>query len=335
MGDSLHGLEVRSPTRADLPAIRELYRATKGRLRPGGYDAWRFFDTPLGDSPSLVALQDGACIALYLMWPAGLSLGGETVQAVQIMDVMTHPDHRRRGLFLDLAEGTRRIALERGFELGYGFPNELSLSLFVRHRNAHHVGNVGTWSADFRGRILRSGRRRQPSVKGVDLDPTRPESGELESLVGELHREPGVCRVEKSLAYLDWRYSEASGERYDWLSLRSPGGELLAASLVGERDEAWGGDFAGVARVHELFARTEEHATLLLRWAAVREAKRDALKLQILVKDPLIQAALDRSGYRREADVAFLVRPFTGRAFAGNVHHFPAWRIISGDMDFY
>jgi len=334
----MQDLEIREPTRSDLPLVRALYRSVKGRVRPERYDEWRFFDTPWGDSPALVALKDGACMALYLTWPAALSIGGETVLGVQIMDVMTHPDLRRRGLFVHLAHGANAIAMERGFEIGYGFPNEVSLPLFVRFINGDHAGDVSSWSADFRARGRWWERRRtwpEPGLRGTELDPTRPEPDELETLVAELHADPEICWVAKTAAYLDWRYSDASGERYDWLSLRTPAGELLAVGLVGERDEAWGGDFAGVARMHELFARTEEQAEVLLRFAAARAARRGALKVQILVKDPVVAAVLPRAGLRPEGSVPFLVRKFTGRLLAGNVHHFPFWRIISGDMDFY
>ena len=68
-------IEIRPPTRDDLPAIGDLYYAVKGRHRPESVDRWRLFDTPWGDSVSLIALDGDVCVALGIVWPAMLRVG--------------------------------------------------------------------------------------------------------------------------------------------------------------------------------------------------------------------------------------------------------------------
>lgn len=327
-------VDVRPPTRDDLAAIRGLFETVKQRGRPAGYEAWHLFGTPWEDAPALGAFHDDRCIGLYLMLPAALRLGRETVPAVQAMDVMVHPDFRLQGVFARLASETVSNAEARGFEVAYGFPNDTSYPIYIRYRNAHHVCDVVSYAAYTVGRRWRRPPR-EPALGALDLEAARPADGELAELVERLHDEPDVCRVGKSVAYLDWRYGPASGDTYEWLTLRERSGAPVASMLVGDRDA--GPDDGGmlVARVHEIFAGTPEHASLLLRLAIARAAGRGVSKVQMLVKDPVVETGLLDTGLRAESVAHFVLRKLTTRIQAGNVHHAPYWRLISGDMDVY
>lgn len=331
-------VEVREPSRVDLPLIQALYSAVKGRARPAQYDEWHLFDTPWGSAPALAAFLDGACVGLYVMRPAALALGSESVLGVQALDVMVHPDHRRRGAFSRLAAETVEMAEARGFELAYGFPNEVSLPLYVRFRNADHVGDITSWVTYPRPprlpRPLRS-RDGEIDLRGLTLDIGRPPADELDVLVASAHAEADVCRIAKTPAYLEWRYSAASGETCDWIALRNATGALVGVAVAGERDSAWEGDSPRIARIHEVFGTRAEDVELLVLIATARAALRGAVKVQMLVKDPLIEAGLQRTALRPESVVSFVVRKLTTRIQAGNVHHFPYWRFLSGDLDFY
>jgi GNAT superfamily N-acetyltransferase len=327
---------VRPPTRADLAAIGDLFAAVKNRTRPTGYEEWHLFGTPWGDSPALAAFLEDMCIGLYLMLPSALRLGRETVPAVQAMDVMVHPRFRLQGVFAQLASATVGIAEGRGFEVVYGFPNETSFPIYIRHRNAQHVGDVVSYAVYTGGR-QRWWRQttREPALGALELDPVRPSDEDLERLIEAVHDQPEACRVEKTPRYLDWRYGSPSGDTYEWLTLRDRSGAAVAAALTGDRSAEPDGGTTRVTRVHEMFAGSSEHASLLLRLAITRAAGRGAAKVQVLVKDPVVEGSLPGTGLRPESVVHFVLRKLTTRIQGGNVHHFPFWRLISGDMDVY
>ena len=326
-------LEIRAPTPADVPALGKLYEVVKGRPRPESVTRHRLFDTPWGDSVALIALDGDVCASMAVFWPVAMRVGDDVVHGAQGMEAVTHPDYRGRPrLFLTIARQGRDLALERGVELLYTFPNVRSIKL-TKHVGATYLGEVGGWGIDLERRRIRVpglARRR----KEVAAAP--PTTEELAAFAAEVHAERGVVRTDKSAAWLSWRYSDATCENYEWLALRDAAGSLTAAALLGERDpESWGPDFAGIVRILELLAQDEEAAQSLLRLAVDHVRRGGARKLDILVKDPVLERAVGAAGFRLEHRHPITTRAHEARRFDVDTYDFDRWRLISGDHDFF
>jgi Acetyltransferase (GNAT) domain len=325
-------IEVRAPTPDDLPAIGELYRAVKGRARPESVTRHRLFDTPWGDSLSYIALDGERCVSVLVIWPVAMRVGGEVVLGGQGTDAATHPDYRALPrLFVGMVRRAKQNLEARGFDLYYTFPNTRSVKI-LKVVAGTYLGEVSAWGVELeRRRRWLPRRRREPGELSV-ADARAPE---VTALIEAAHGGEPVIRVEKSESWLDWRYSEATAERYEWLFLHE-GGSLAGAALVGERDpDVWGQDFAGLLRVHELFALSEDAGeTLLRRVIAHVERRPGARKLDVLVKDPALERAVERAGFVLESTrpiTSFVVR----EGLQPDPYEFSHWRIISGDMDFF
>jgi GNAT superfamily N-acetyltransferase len=325
--------KMRELRREDFDLVRNLYAATKNRLRGEAYDYWRFFDTPWGDSPAVIAIDRNVCAGLLVLWPTMLDLGGEDVLGAQVMDTMTHQDYRGRGLFLSLAEECFRIAASRGFEVLYSFPNSNSFPGFIRRLNFDHVGDVFAWKyhiSSFRMPSL-AGDARRRTAAGSEIDGIEPDK--LQTLIRVTNDERDVCRIKHDQTWLTWRYAKASSEVYQWHAVRGPDGDIQAAVLVGERDDSWGGYGKGELRIHEAFTHSEDALAVLLA-ALTRRAKGAARTVvKMLVKDVRVESALRKAQFRPAEPHPLIVRKLTARRLSGNVHHFPAWRIVGGDID--
>ena len=129
----------------DLDRIRTLYAAIRGSCRPEAFDRWRYFGSPEGTCPAVVALDGETVAGFYTLWPARVRLGQEVVLAGQSMDTMTHPDYQGRGIFIRLAKACYDLAASRGYELLYGFPNPASYPGFVRRLDWNHTGDIPHW----------------------------------------------------------------------------------------------------------------------------------------------------------------------------------------------
>jgi GNAT superfamily N-acetyltransferase len=324
-------MEIRALTRNDFELVRELYFATKRRFRPEEYDRWRLYDSPWGDSPAAIAVDGDVCAGLYIIWPALLELGGTPTLGAQSMDTMTHPDYRGKGLFIKLADACFEIAAAQGIELVYGFPNDQSYPGFIRRLNFDHVGDIPAWSYSARGKGLFGRRPSSPKSSGYTLATTSPDAEAFGDLVRTALPEGAPCTVAKSAEWLTWRYGPASGEEYTWLTAYTDS-ELRAAILLGERDARWGTDFRGDVRVHEAAGDTDALRALLAQ-AATDVVERDGKRLSMLARDPSIESALDATGFTPFGTQQLIVRKLTASKLDGNVHHFPYWRVVGGDMD--
>jgi hypothetical protein len=323
-------LEIRPPAPTDLPALGRLYEAVKGRSRPESVTAHRLFDTPWGDSVALIAVDGDVCASMAVYWPVAMRAGDEVVPGAQGMEAVTHPDYRNRPrLFLTLAKQGRDLALER-MQLMYTFPNVRSIKL-TKHVGATYLGEVGGWGIDLERRRLRlprlSGRRDEPVPATID---------ELAELAARAHAQPDLVRIDKSPEWLAWRYSDATCENYGWVVERDASGSLTAAALLGERDPVrWGADFAGIFRIHELLALDEQAARSVLRWSVEHARGAGARKLDVLVKDPMLEQAVGASGFRLEGRHPMTAISNPAKTFAFDTYDFDRWRVITGDHDFF
>ena len=75
---------------------------------------------------------NGTAVAYYGVIPCFFQLNGKKVIAAQSADTMTHPDHRKKGLFQKLALKTYALAAEQGIKFVFGFPNQDSYPGFIK-----------------------------------------------------------------------------------------------------------------------------------------------------------------------------------------------------------
>jgi hypothetical protein len=79
-----------------------------------------------------IAFSGNAPAAFYGVLPCLMNVNGETMLAAQSADTMTHPGHRKKGLFQYLAQKTYALAKENGIRFIFGFPNQNSYPGFVK-----------------------------------------------------------------------------------------------------------------------------------------------------------------------------------------------------------
>ena len=85
---------------------------------------------------------EGEGAAFYGVFPCEVYCNGAKALIAQSGDTMTHKNHRRKNLFVILAEKTFDFCKENGINLIYGFPNELSYLGFVKKLNWSHDESI-------------------------------------------------------------------------------------------------------------------------------------------------------------------------------------------------
>ena len=74
----------------------------------------------------------GMAVGYYGVIPCFFQLKGNSIVAAQSADTMTHPEHRKKGLFQQLAKQTYDLAREQNIQFIFGFPNHNSLPGFIK-----------------------------------------------------------------------------------------------------------------------------------------------------------------------------------------------------------
>jgi len=127
-----------------LPAISTLYKDCFD-LTVSIEDLKLKYDTAVfGESyTGFVAINENGNVGGYYgVFPCEVKINGEVLLSSQSGDTMTGPDHRKKGLFTNLAKKTYELTKQLNFTFVFGFPNENSLPGFERKLNWKFHGKM-------------------------------------------------------------------------------------------------------------------------------------------------------------------------------------------------
>ncbi|MDP6175322.1 MAG: GNAT family N-acetyltransferase [Rhodospirillales bacterium] len=336
---------IRQAGPEDMDAIRALYLDVWGYNRPRSFDHWRYLSGEGGICPMTLAVDGEKLAGAYTVWPASMRLAGDIVPGAQSMDTMTHPDYQGQGVFTKLAQACYEIAAGRSMKILYGFPNPLSYPGFVKHLGWTHTGDVTHWVrlirpsghpkipglagpfADLAARLLPRGRKR-----GFEITTERPADDALQALLAQGPEEGGICGVERSPAWLDWRYAEDAENDYAWVAAYK-GGNLAALGIWGRQNAAWGQVADNRAHLVELLGADPTALQAVLSATITHAEMGGALLLETVCNIDPICRALRRAGFYRHRLAPFIVRGLGPESAGTNILDHGNWRIMGGDVD--
>jgi len=141
-------------TAAEVPQMRELFQQVFGHALSEAAWHWKYADGHGG--ASAVWEADGRMVAHYAGFPRAARMYGKAVVAMQVGDVMVHPDARgtlsRKGpLYLSTTHFLERsVGYGKQAVLSYGFPNVRAMRVAERLGLYAACGKMValTWAAD-------------------------------------------------------------------------------------------------------------------------------------------------------------------------------------------
>lgn len=104
------------------------------------YIRWEYLQNPDGPILGYNAFANGELAAHYAVQPMHATFSGAVRRGVLSLNTATHPLHRRKNLFTQLAEATYRAAHQQGFEFVVGVANANSTRGFLEKLNFDLVG---------------------------------------------------------------------------------------------------------------------------------------------------------------------------------------------------
>lgn len=325
----------------DVPALQQLYLEVHNSKPPLAHFLWKFRDNPAGHGIIILAEDEGRIVGEYALMPTRLRLGDELVLGAISLDTMTHPDYRGQRVFVTLAEICMKLAVTKGVEALYGFPDPTSYPGFVRRLNWDHTGDIARWVRILRSqglttlptpvrRLVGVGLHTLPSgnatPKGIEIHYGPPPKEELELLLEE-YRESlkGTCRVDRSPEWVQWRFDQASRRGYEWITGYRDG-HLKAWSVFATH--TWGGE-----RLIDMMG-LDSAALEATTSTAIKHARGLGVdRLFAFTNDPKSIRTMKSCGFIHSSKIPLIVRSMTPRNLNGNIHDHNSWRVSSADVD--
>ncbi len=183
----------------DETELLQLFQAAFGHEMPPELWHWKYQSL---DKLGTLVRDDGQVVAFYGAMPRAVHLFGSPVIAVQISDVMVHPEKRgiltRKGLFFQAATHflERSVGQNQTFPIAFGFPSERAYRLSVHLGLYDKVGELMqvSWPA----------LQARPSYK-VRLRPLNHNQG---AIVDRLGREMTNALQKQIVGERNWDYVE-------------------------------------------------------------------------------------------------------------------------------
>jgi len=223
---------------SDEPDLRAMFGAVYGLNVERKTSAWRYLAPAPYPAVIQVAEVDGRIVGAQPSHAIDLLIEGEAVRGLLLLDVMTHPDYRRRGVFAGVVEGLRERASGEGYRVLLTTPNRDAERGFARLPAWLRMGELVPWvsitdaaalfSAKSRwGVLLRpldslwhamSGRRRIGTGKDLNRYPGDRFTDALWSSIANA----SACHVVRDPRFVSWRFGTGSGRPYSFLSAGAP-----------------------------------------------------------------------------------------------------------------
>jgi len=236
-----------------LELYRAVYGETLGRDEWLEQWRWKYRRNPAGKPVIWLAEAGGRLVGQYPLNPVRMKVGEEIFTGVQMVELMTHPDYRRRGVSLALARKALDEARDRGLGLAYGFPNRMAYpthmmagyadvgatAAWIRPFNAGNIlkrrlksGLLAGAGGAFAGAILKAFYREvaAPAAEGLSVSEVASFDGRADELWGVVSRQHRIAVV-RDMGYLNWRYAEVPGVKFT-IYIAEKAGKLLGYAVL-------------------------------------------------------------------------------------------------------
>jgi GNAT superfamily N-acetyltransferase len=217
----------------DESAVLALIRQGMGGGPTGERDVrfwrWKHFENPFGRSIALVAEDsEGQIVGLRTFMRWRFKAGKTVVNAVRAVDTVTHPEHRRYGVFSILTREAVQRTRESGVDFIFNTPNNQVLPGYLK-LGWHYISILKPMVKvlnypRFLAGILRNRNRSRASgqlpLEEVFKDKPMAaadfldDSPSFERLLDAREMETSRLVTDRSIEYLKWRYSQYPNVNY-------------------------------------------------------------------------------------------------------------------------
>jgi GNAT superfamily N-acetyltransferase len=238
---SLKEMEIRDGDVRDLEKILSLRRLVFGafeedKLRPDFWK-WEFMEGPDGKGFIYVAEDEGRLAGHFADIPRRFSVNGEVSLGTLSLDLMVHPDYRRRGLFHEMGRyAAQRVKKEKGLfmtafpirketiagflKYGWEVVGELPVLVYPIHfggminRYLHFSPLSFVIGGIFRGGyVLLRGRRRTEVSEGITLEEVTQLDEKFDRFWKKASTSFPILGV-RDRTFLSWRYLKNPARTY-------------------------------------------------------------------------------------------------------------------------
>lgn len=319
------GVRIRKATLADRDALIELTRvvfaetgAEKGAELGPEFWKWQFTRQPVGRTDIWIGELNGQIIVQIPTNVVRLKWGSRELLAAWVIDLMVHPAHRDKSLFIRVGRFSNKEMSETGISLSLGLPNKKSFPAAIRFVKHHLVCQVPVlvlpirwrsllkrvgipaWATQILGPMASVGHRlmRLPAAraKGIEVREVSEFPKSIDGLWQRASAPHKIISI-RDEKYLTWRFCDCPTRSYKILIAESSGD--LVGYLVYRVFEKDGLRMGALMDMLVEPGRRDVLNTLLGNSIAKLRAEGVDAIMTLMIHDGLYSPALRRFGFAK------------------------------------
>lgn len=203
-------MEIKNYKKTDEKYILELFKNSFGKSMSLEYWKWRFLQNPFDESTYISLMWDKQkLVGHYAVSPVQMVFEGKLKKTCLSMTTMTHRDYFGRGIFSKLSENLYAKLKSEGFEMVWGFPNNNSHYGFKKNLSWKDINIIP---------MMNISKQKIDKLKTKVAYLKNPIIGDV--IEKSLNLDSSRIRINKTKAYLNWRYINNPNTDYKIISLK-------------------------------------------------------------------------------------------------------------------
>lgn len=178
----------------------ELFEKVFNRKITEEFWNWRFNNKEFGESIRYLMWEDQKLIGNYVVHPIPLKIHNDVEKVLFSLNVMTHPNHRGKGIFIKLAQVIYQRAIKSKYKLAIGFPNQSSYKIHFNKIGWINFGKLPEFYKNIESPIMNI-QINKFEIKQINEFDTRIDK------IWFLHKNDFKYLIPRTKDYLNWRFT--------------------------------------------------------------------------------------------------------------------------------
>ncbi|MFC2171113.1 GNAT family N-acetyltransferase [Acidobacteriota bacterium] len=214
------------------------------------YWEWRYTSNPACEVEFFVAEFEKRPIAVLPTAVFDFQWSEQIFPAVMLTGLVTHPEHRRRGIFRSLISSINEHGHRHGRLFNMGMPNDIALPGYLKFGGWEYPGKIRLYakvldySSVFRDKLpnpiangcgslsrLLSHKRSRQSIPLLEAELVSRVPEEFDQICNNFTMECNHLMIRRNAAYWQWRYLMKPNSNYRTLLARN-NGRLIGAVVT-------------------------------------------------------------------------------------------------------
>ena len=217
-------MELKNYKAGDEHKIVELFKMVFNQEMSLEHWYWRFTKNPAGNYLIKLMWDQDTLIGHYAVSPIIVNVDGNEILTAHSLTTMTHPDYGGRGIFKTLSLALyKELEEEKGCKAIWGFPNNNSHGGFIKSLGWSNIAVIHTM-----GMKINNIQKKEAQYNIKSIDQFEESHA---SFVANCENQSGpTVGIQKSLAYLNWRYVEKPDVEYKKFQIRN--GDTITGIII-------------------------------------------------------------------------------------------------------